>query len=195
MIVLIDNGHGIDTCGKCSPDGRHREYKWARQFAERLEKALRAKGINAQRIVTEEKDISIRTRVNRVNTVCKEFGAKNVLLVSIHNDASGRDEKWHAARGWSARVSLNASLNSKTLARRLIEAVEAHGFTVRKYARQVPYWPQNLGICRDTNCPAVLTENFFQDNREDVAMLHDEATLQKLCQAHVEGITKYIYGL
>ena len=52
MIVLIDNGHGSNTAGKCSPDGKHREYLWARQFAERLEKALKARGMNAQRIVT-----------------------------------------------------------------------------------------------------------------------------------------------
>ena len=33
MIILIDNGHGIDTAGKCSPDKSLREYKWAREIA------------------------------------------------------------------------------------------------------------------------------------------------------------------
>ena len=33
MIVLIDNGHGIDTPGKRSPDGKLREYKYCRQIA------------------------------------------------------------------------------------------------------------------------------------------------------------------
>ena len=45
MKVLIDNGHGSDTPGKCSPDGRHREYLWARDVAQRLEKALTEEGI------------------------------------------------------------------------------------------------------------------------------------------------------
>ena len=195
MIILIDNGHGSNTAGKCSPDGKHREYLWARQFAERLEKALKARGMNAQRIVTEERDISIKERCRRVNLVCKEFGKANVLLVSIHNNAAGSDGKWHDARGWSAHVSLNASTKSKQLATRIAEAVEARGFKMRKPLPKQPYWPQNLGICRDTNCPAVLTENFFQDNREDVTMLQDAAVVQTLVEAHADGITNFINAL
>ena len=192
MKILIDNGHGSNTKGKCSPDGRHREYLWTRRFAERLEKHLKARGFDAQRIVTEDTDISIKERCKRVNAVCSSLGAKNVLLVSIHNNAAGSDGKWHSARGWSAHVSLNASDRSKDLACRLIGSVEARGITVRKYSRREPYWAQNLGICRDTNCAAVLTENMFQDNLEDVAKLYDEAFFATLVDAHANGIIQDI---
>lgn len=47
MIVLIDNGHGSDTPGKCSPDKSLREYKWAREIAARIENVLKTKGIDA----------------------------------------------------------------------------------------------------------------------------------------------------
>ena len=30
MVVLIDNGHGSNTAGKCSPDKSLLEYKYAR---------------------------------------------------------------------------------------------------------------------------------------------------------------------
>lgn len=40
MIVIIDNGHGEDTAGKRSPDGRLREYAYAREIAKRLQCAL-----------------------------------------------------------------------------------------------------------------------------------------------------------
>lgn len=30
MKILIDNGHGSNTPGKCSPDGRLREYSYVR---------------------------------------------------------------------------------------------------------------------------------------------------------------------
>ncbi len=195
MIVIIDNGHGSNTAGKRSPDGKHREYRWARMFADRLKAALEAEGFTAHKIVTEETDVSIKERCKRVNILCKMFGAQNCLLLSIHNDAKGSGLNWMKARGWSARVSMNASLKSKTLARRLIEAAEAQGVTVRKYSRQIPYWSQNLGICRDTNCPAVLTENLFQDNREDVALLASDEFIQKLVAAHVDGIKNYVKGL
>ena len=193
MIILIDNGHGSNTAGKCSPDKKHREYKWSRDFASRLETALKAKGYNAQRIVTETTDISISTRCRRVNIICREFGVKNVILLSMHNDAMPpNDNKWHTARGFSARVSLNASSNSKKLATCIAKAVESAGITVRKPLKTQYYWPQNLGICRDTNCPAVLCENLFQDNKEDVALLYDEAFLSKLCDAYVEAIENYL---
>ena len=45
MIVLIDNGHGSDTPGKCSPDKSLREYKWAREIAARIENVLKTKEI------------------------------------------------------------------------------------------------------------------------------------------------------
>ena len=31
--VLVDNGHGVETPGKRSPDGRLRECKYAREIA------------------------------------------------------------------------------------------------------------------------------------------------------------------
>ena len=195
MVILIDNGHGSNTKGKCSPDGKHREYLWARQFADKLASVLHGLGYDARRIVTEEHDISIAERCRRVNTICKKLGSKNVLLVSIHNNAAGADGNWHNASGWSAHVSLNASERSKRLATFLIEAVEARDIKVRKYSPKEPYWAQNLGICRDTNCAAVLTENLFQDNKEDVDKLGSEVFVTMLVEAHAKGIIKYINSL
>lgn len=54
------------------------------------------------------------------------------------------------------------------------------------------FWMQNLAICRDTVCPAILTENFFQDNKEDVEyLLSDEGKLM-VTQIHVDGIIDYL---
>ena len=33
MKILIDNGHGSNTPGKCSPDGRLMEYSYTREIA------------------------------------------------------------------------------------------------------------------------------------------------------------------
>lgn len=192
MVILIDNGHGSDTVGKCSPDGRHREYKWARDFAQQLCVAMIGRGHDTRRLVTEEWDVSIPERVRRVNGLCAKEGSRNVLLLSMHNDAKGSDGKWHEARGFSARVGLNASDRSKLLATMIAQAMDSEGVTVRKPLARQWYWPQNLGICRDTHCPAVLCENLFQDNREDVRLLHDEEFLQRLVGAYVKAIEAYI---
>lgn len=164
-------------------------------FAERLEKAIAAKlgsKCHAMRIVPESIDVSISERVRRVNAICKKLGAKNVLLISIHNNAAGDGSQWYGARGFSSHISLNASVRSQALATCITHAAHEEGIKTRKPKPEQWYWSQNLGICRDTNCAAVLTENLFQDNREDVALLHDEAFLEKLCYAYVKGIENYI---
>ena len=47
-IFLIDNGHGKDTPGKRSPDGRFREYNFNREVAAMLVDALKALGIQVK---------------------------------------------------------------------------------------------------------------------------------------------------
>ena len=188
MKILIDNGHGKDTAGKRSPDGRLLEYAYAREIAARLEYCLKCKGYDAVRIVPEESDISLKERCSRAN----KYGANGVILVSIHCNAAGADGKWHGAHGWSAYVSKNASVESKALARCLIGAAKGQGLSVREYSPAAPYWTQDLAICRDTRCPAVLTENLFQDNRDDVGYLLSEEGKQTIVNLHVGGIIKYI---
>ena len=97
MKVLIDPGHGIDTPGKRSPDGKFREYLWNRQVADLLLDRLTAMGIDASLVVTETNDISLSTRVQRVNRVCTQLGASDVLLVSIHANAAGDGSAWMGA--------------------------------------------------------------------------------------------------
>lgn len=191
MKILIDNGHGVDTAGKRSPDGRLREYAYAREIASRLEKALKARGYDAERIVTEENDIPLNERVKRANRIYTET-RKEAILVSIHCNAAGADGKWHDACGWGAYISQNASKNSKTLACCLIDAAEVKGLKIRRYSPDEPFWTQSLAICRDTNCPAVLTENLFQDNKADVDYLLSEEGKDAITALHVDGIIKYI---
>ena len=192
MVILTDPGHGIDTAGKRSPDGRLREYKYAREIAAEVVKRLKTMDYNAQQLVTEENDISLGTRCKRVNDICKHFGASNVLVVSVHCNAAGADGKWHDARGWQACVSLNASAKSKQLASYLFDAAQVEGLKMRSPKPGQKWWAQNLAICRDTNCPAVLTENLFQDNLADVEYLLSDEGREAIVNLHVNGIINYI---
>lgn len=195
MIILIDNGHGSNTAGKCSPDGNFREYKYTREIAERLVNALRADGLNAQRIVTEENDISLAERCRRVNNVCKQYGTKNVILISIHNNAAGADGQWHTARGWEAWTSVGQT-KSDMLATCLYEAAERSGFKIRNdMSDGDPDKEGHLYILKHTLCPAVLTENLFQDNKEDVSYLLSEEGMRTITALHVEGIKSYLNQL
>lgn len=187
MKILIDNGHGKETPGKCSPDGRLKEYAYTREIADRVVVGLQNEGIDAVRIVSEESDVALSERVKRVNA----FG-KEAILISIHCNAMGNGFGWMSASGWSVFVGGNASMNSKQLARQLAQAALNRKVKVRCPSPQDLYWTANLYICRRTNCPAVLVENFFQDNKEDVEFLLSEEGKQCVTNIMVEGITSYL---
>ena len=89
MKILIDNGHGHNTPGKRSPDGKFREYAYNREIAKRIVADLIDRGYNAELLVPEEEDISLNERVRRTNEHCQILGKSNVILVSVHVNAAG----------------------------------------------------------------------------------------------------------
>lgn len=188
MKVLIDNGHGKDTPGKQSPDRRLKEYAYTREIAGLVVNELKSKGYNAELLVPEDIDVPLTERCRRAN----KYDADDTILVSIHCNAAGAGTQWLNARGWSVFVSNNASKKSKELATSLADAAKEIGLSVRYQQPNIGYWTQNLAICRDANCPAVLTENMFMDNREDVEYLLSEEGKRTIVKIHVDGIIKYI---
>lgn len=190
MKVLIDNGHGSNTPGKRSPDGRLREYAYTREIASRLEMELRKNGIDAERIVKEEIDVPLAERCRRAN----EYKASEAILVSIHCNAAGNGSDWMSARGWEAWTSVGKTKADK-LATCLYEDAEhcLPGMKIRKDMTDGdPDKESGFYILKHTKCPAVLTENLFQDNREDVEFLLSEEGKRAIVSLHVWGIMKYL---
>ena len=189
MLVLIDNGHGKETPGKCSPDGHLREWWMTRELSSMLSDALSQEGIDSRRIVPEEEDISLRERVRRVNEICAR---ERCLVVSLHLNAAGNGGKWMSARGFSSHVSMNAGVESRLLAKMLWDAAVDEGLSGNRSIPREGYISQNLAICRDTRCPAVLTENLFQDNRQDMLFLLSAKGKAAIVRAHVRGIQRFL---
>ena len=194
MKILIDPGHGIDTPGKRSPDGLFREYLWNRQVADLILEGLVSAGVDASLVVTETNDVTLRNRVNRVNTVCNRVGASNVLLVSVHANAAGNGSAWMNAKGWSCYTS-KGKTKSDQVAECLYDAFEAE-FQDRKIRKDMSDgdrdWEENFYVLQKSRCPAVLLENFFYDNREECAWMLQEETKKRIASAAVKGIIKYI---
>ena len=194
MKILIDPGHGIDTPGKRSPDGLFREYLWNRQVADLILEGLVSADVDASLVVMETNDVSLRNRVNRVNTICNRLGASNVLLVSIHANAAGNGSAWMNAKGWSCYTS-KGKTKSDQVAECLYDAFEAE-FQDRKIRKDMSDgdrdWEENFYVLQKSKCPAVLLENFFYDNREECAWMLQEETKKRIASAAVKGIIKYI---
>ena len=204
MKILLDNGHGSDTKGKHSPDNPPslREPEWARRCTAALKTALEAEGLDVIMVTPESTDTSLTTRVKRINDACSKFGTANCVLISVHNNAAGADGKWHDARGFSVYVSKNSSAKSKELAGIFTDLAKARGLTGNRAIPAGKYWTwpinqkSDIYILSASRCPAVLTENMFQDNRSDVDFLNSPVGMQELVRLHVDAIRKYVakYG-
>ena len=194
MKILIDPGHGIDTPGKRSPDGLFREYLWNRQVADLILEGLVSAGVDASLVVTETNDVSLKNRVNRVNTICNRVGASNALLVSVHANAAGNGSAWMNAKGWSCYTS-KGKTGSDQVAECLYDAFEEE-FQDRKIRKDMSDgdrdWEENFYVLQKSKCPAVLLENFYYDNREECAWMLQEETKRRIASAAVKGIIKYI---
>lgn len=192
--VLIDNGHGVETPGKRSPDGKFREYSYTRKVARKVVEKLNEKGVNAALVVTENQDVSLAERVKRVKGYCNRYGKKNVVLISVHCNAAGDGRAWMNARGWSAYTSVGQTA-ADSLASDLYCAAEKHfkGHKIRKDERDGdPDLEAGFYMLRHTPCAAVLTENFFQDNQEDVRFLTSPAGFEAVVNVHVDGLLTYL---
>lgn len=196
MKIGIDNGHGIG-CPNGSPDKRLKEYSWTRIIASEVASQLLSLGYDVSLITPEKEDISINTRVSRVNKLCHIYGAQNVLVVSIHADAKGNGKNWkNDAKGWSALVADTASANSRKLANCLFAEAEKAGRTMRRPKPSQNYWERdNVGILNRTLCPAVLTESGFMTNKEECDWLLSDEGIKTCVKVHVDGIINYIRDL
>ena len=195
MKILIDNGHGIQTKGKRSPDGTLLEYAYTRELARRIVTTLKSRGYDSELLVPEDDDIPLSERVRRTNAHCHTLGKSNVILISLHINAAGDGTKWMNATGWSC-YTCKGQTESDRLADCLYKAAEQilENQVIRTdYARDGdPDWEENFYILRHSLCPAVLTENFFMDSLYDRDFLLNEVGKQAIVDTHIEGIIKYI---
>lgn len=194
-LILIDNGHGTETPGKRSPDDRLREGIYTREIAKNIVLALKKMGYNAELLVPELYDVRLIERVHRVNVKCQSLGKDNVLVVSVHCNAARSDGQWSNATGWECWTS-KGTTKSDTLADHLVAAAKEcfPDQKIREWMQQDGSRDKeaNFTILHGTLCPAVLTENFFMDNRADLQYLLSDEGKAAVVDCHVKGIVSYL---
>jgi len=173
---------------------------------------LEPNGYMRSRTAKEEQGRELEYRVNFVNGLCREYGKDCCLYVSLHVDAAGSGKEWMQAGGFTVFTS-RGQTRADRLAECLYDAADAN---LGEYARmmyegkargfygerQQPIRTDmtdgdrdreaGLYVLRKTQCAAVLTENLFMDNRQDVEFLLGDAGKHAIERLHVEGIMKYV---
>ncbi len=194
MKVILGTAHGSNVLGKCSPDKSLIEYQWSREMCLMIKERLDALGIDCVIDILEPIEKSLNYRAQLVNKIVSE-SKDSCIYISIHLNAAGGDDKWHNASGWTVYVYDKCSEKSKALALSLFDIAEEKELFGNRCLPSTGYYTANLYILRETICPAILTENLYQDNKKDVEYLLSDEGKANICDLHVKGILKYIESI
>lgn len=189
MIVLLDNGHGIETRGKRSPkfeDGRQLlEWQYCRLVVAAISDKLNSLNIENRIIVPTDHDVPLSERVEITNDYCKK---ESCILVSVHCNASKSCGEWGTATGWEIWTTTKKNNSDK-----LAECFKEEFYNIMpKDKRFRGCKEKDFFILRKANCPCVLTENFFMDTMDDCEYMLSEEGFWNIVDLHVAAIVKYI---
>ena len=193
---LLDNGHAASTPGKRSPkesNGKQFfEYEFNRDIVKRLSVKLDEMRIPHEIIVPEtEVDVPLSVRAARANALCDKYGRDRTILISVHANAAGKGDKWMTAKGWCCYTSKGETASdtyAEMFMREAEKVLAPMGFIIRKYSQKKYSWEENYTILVKTVCPAILTENLFYDNRDEVRFLQSEIGREAITQIHFNTI-------
>ena len=196
--IILGTAHLSSTPGKRSPDGKFREYAYSRKVCREVAKRLREAGVDCVIDYLDDDMPGLTSsqelvkRVQIVNTIAKKT---DCLYVSIHVNASAA-KGWDKATGFSIYTSPGET-KSDILATDIFDEatklLKPIGKSLRKdMSDGDPDFEENFYVLRKTICPAVLTENFFQNTKSDVAWLESEEGFKTIVSYHVNGILKYL---
>lgn len=196
--IILGTAHLSSTPGKRSPDGKFREYAYSRKVCKAVQEELLSRGVDCV-IDYIDDDMpgltSSQELVKRVQIVNKLAKKIDCLYVSIHINASAKNG-WDKATGFSIYTSPGET-KSDILATDIFDEatkiLKPFGKSLRKDTSDGdPDFEENFYVLRKTICPAVLTENFFQNSKNDVEFLESEEGFKAIVSYHVNGILKYL---
>lgn len=179
--VCLDPGHG-PGCVNGAPDGTYKEYEFAWDMSRRVKthlercgmKVVMTKGENGYPTLTERADVSNK--------------AKADLFVSFHSNAEGISG-WGTARGFLIYTSSGPETAARNVAAKsIIARTQAAGVSVKGTGLLHELYT----VLTKTNAPAVLIEHGFHTNKEDVALLKNDAHRAKLAEATAKGICDFL---
>jgi len=196
--------------GKLSPDKSFQEAVFSRELAKDLAVIMQSygfislvdypglapDGINIKAFPNNWEDqqmAELNFRVKKVNELVKQYGKDNVIYVSLHNNASGNGQ-WMKARGWEVYTSPGKT-KSDILATCMWNAAKNYLgdlTTMRSdWSDGDPDKEAKFFVLTKTKCPAVLVENLFMDNKDDLRVLTGDVGFMLIERTIVEGILNY----
>ena len=184
MVVVVDSGHGGSDPGKVGINGAI-EKDVNLKIAIKLKSLLEERGIKV--IMTREDenglaDSKVEDLKKRVSIINQE---KPLLAVSIHQN-SYQGESIHGAQVFYFTHSQEGEKAAKIIQEALLEADSEN---TRSAKANDTYY-----MLKKTEVPVVIVECGFLSNQKEADLLVTEEYQQKVAEAVVNGIIKYISG-
>jgi len=177
--ICIDPGHGGKDVGAYANNLYEKDItlKLAFKIANLLNDYE-----NTEVLLTRQSDVfvGLDDRVKLANDNKADF------FYSIHVNAATNI----AARGYEDYIHTSLSNESGTAKIRDIIHEEIKNYIGRYDVPERGKKKADFMVLRLTKMPAVLTENLFLTNEEDVKLLKDDTFLNGLAESHVKGIAK-----
>lgn len=188
--IILSPGHGANTAGKRSPDESLKEWEFNRRLVKKISEGLSEENIPHILLDMGATDVALSGRAARANT----FG-KNCLYISVHGNAAGNGKQWMKARGWEAYTSKGETASDamcEIFMHKAEEILPEIGASVRKWSQKKYGREENFYILKHTIMPAILTENLFYDNKDDIEIMKSEEGIETLARVHVEAIKEIL---
>lgn len=187
MTIILDAAHGEETPGKRSPDGRFREYKWSRERIAELSKMLKDAGYEVFESNPSDREIGLSKRADNANKIVRS----KKVLISLHSDAAGNGD-WMTARGYSVYTT-KGNTKSDKVAEIILTDLQSNFPELKGRFDNTDGdkdKEENFTVIYKANCPAVLIEWCFQDNKQDVELLLDPEVNKKYVDSLFNSIIK-----
>lgn len=195
--ICLDAGHGKDTPGKRSPDGKLLEYEFNRQMVKIVANKLKEYKDQIEVVFTqppeEDYDLSLSRRANNANLEKADY------FVSIH--ANAYDSYIEVEEDGKLK-----NVNTFNSAKGFEIYVVSKGGKAEKLANSIMYSVKNkipdivirglkvadFTVLKNTNMPAILIESGFMTNRDECIKLLSEDYRMTLGESYVSGILNYL---
>lgn len=184
FLIALDDGHGMQTAGKRTPVipelGRYiSENEFNRAVVRLMDEMLRFIGFRTLLVAPTDVDTPLKVRTDLANS------KKANIYCSIHYDAMG--STWGTAEGHSIFVYPgNLNKQSGKLAVCIAEYLKQGTAQKWRGIREADFH-----VLRETNMPAILSENGFMDNPREARLMINLDFQKEVATEHVKGICKF----
>lgn len=177
IIIAVDDGHGIETAGKRTPDG-YKENEFNHYTKEYLIEELKYNGFKIVDVSPTREDNSLADRCNRANDGNAD------AFISIHFNAF--TGTWQTKASGIETYYFPGSAAGKKLATK-VHAQLIKGTKQNNRGTKTA----NFYVLKHTAMPAVLVECGFMDNKYEAALMKSTAFRKECSQEICKGICSY----